>query len=400
MKTKIVDIDLSEVINPIFVEKRFEELLLVAMWKHKPLGKLVMEIPTNRAFDEDQIFEILAEDFGDKLWEEEISGRLRDINSTKLNELPGISVIVCSRDRAEWLRRCLESLKNLDYQKYEVVVVDNCTKDSSTFNVVKESGFRYVKESKPGLDWARNKGIEEANYNLVAFIDDDAIASKGWLNGIEKAFENEEIMAVTGLVLPAELETEAQSNFEIYGGMSKGFSGFTIRKENLNYKTRFWSSSWGVGANMAFRKILFNKIGLFDVALDVGTPTAGGGDIEFFQRVVSSGYILRYEPSALVKHFHRKDDISLKNQIFNNGKSFPAYLISVFKNIKQNRMNLVWFAFYSWFLRWLLFRLIKSNLTLDRKTFFFAFTEMRGTLGSLKAYYQSRLSTKKLVKVL
>ena len=63
---------------------------------------------------------------------------------------------------------------------------------------------------------------------------------------------------------------------------------------------------FGTGANMAYRRSLFDKIGYFDPALDVGTATNGGGDLEMFFRVLKEGYVLVYEPRAVVRHRHRR----------------------------------------------------------------------------------------------
>ena len=104
-------------------------------------------------------------------------------------------------------------------------------------------------------------------------------------------------MAVTGFVLPAQLETYAQRYFEdIYGGMGKGFRPRTFRRSNMDEGQLLWASGFGVGANMAFRRGLFEKVGLFDPALDVGTETRGGGDVEFFHRVVARGHLCVMNP--------------------------------------------------------------------------------------------------------
>src|SRR3989338_2161327 len=87
--------------------------------------------------------------------------------------------------------------------------------------------------------------------------------------------------------------------------------------------------SWkfGTGANMAFRRCLFNQIGYFDPALDVGTVTNGGGDLEMFFLVMKEGYTMVYGPGALVYHCHRRDYKQLKKQINGWGTGFCAYLM-------------------------------------------------------------------------
>jgi hypothetical protein len=134
--------------------------------------------------------------------------------------------------------------------------------------------------------------------------------------------------------------------------MSKGFTGFSIRKAQLAYTALFWASEWGVGTNMAFRKELFEAIGEFDVALDVGTPSGGGGDLEYFFRCVAAGYTLRYEPTALVRHVHRRDKESLDRQIYQNGRSFPAYLMTIARNNPDLRFQVFRFGLQHWLWSW------------------------------------------------
>jgi glycosyltransferase involved in cell wall biosynthesis len=305
-------------------------------------------------------------------------------------ELPPITVAVCTRDRPGSLKACLEALARLDYPDYEVLVVDNASHDPAVRQVVETTGFRYVREEIPGLNWARNQAQREARHDIVAYIDDDAIASPGWLWGIARGFSEPETMAVTGLVLPAELETLAQNAFEAYGGMGKGFSPRVFRRDDLDPAGMLWSSSWGVGANMAFRRDLFEKVGGFDPALDVGTPTRGGGDIEFFHRVVAAGHTLRYEPAAYVYHVHRRDRSALVRQIANNGRSFPAYLLTVARHYPNQRGAVISFALRQWLWGWLVKRGIKSIWRRDWQTASFVAAELRGSLGAIQGYRESQ----------
>jgi glycosyltransferase involved in cell wall biosynthesis len=76
---------------------------------------------------------------------------------------------------------------------------------------------------RPGLDFARNAGAGAANGEIVAYTDDDVQLHPRWLDRLVSAFDTPEVMAVTGLVLPAELETEAQLHFETYWGFGRGY---------------------------------------------------------------------------------------------------------------------------------------------------------------------------------
>lgn len=394
---KIVEIELSEGLNDFYVEDKYEFVLLTVFYKNRVLETIKVPVNGKYYFTKEFLIETISLKSGDKVLREKLFEKIEE-NITRIK--PGISVIVCTRDRANSLEVCLKSLKEIDYPEYEVIVVDNCTKDDSVLKVTQKFNVKYVKENIPGLDWARNRGIIESSFDIIAFIDDDAIASKEWLNGIALGFNDSDIMAVTGLTLPAELETPAQVDFELYGGMGKGFYPFTISKPKLKSTNRFWSSAWGVGANMAFRKTIINKIGGFDVSLDVGTPTCGGGDIEMFQRVVVFGYKLRYEPLALVKHYHRKDYKALRKQIFNNGKSFPAYLLSIKEYSQGEQFSLLKFAVIDWLLKWHIVRIVKSILQSDRKTLILAYYEIMGSLASLFSYSKSKRINLKIIKSL
>ena len=92
---------------------------------------------------------------------------------------------------------------------------------------------------------------------------------------------------------------------------------------------------------MAYRHSLFARIGGFDPALDVGTVTNGGGDLEMFFRVLKEGYTLVYEPAALVRHRHRRDYAQLREQITNNGVGFYAYLVRSALHYRDERWPLM-----------------------------------------------------------
>lgn len=391
MPIKVTDIDLSQPIEPIYVDPRYTRMFAVVRWGYRPLGMLMLHCQAGmRIFSAEQLRHEVTRQFGWQVWEQSVSGTLNQVNSGTARTLPPISVVVCTRDRALSLERCLESLARLDYPDYEVIVIDNCTRDGSTHAAVARSGFRYVREDRPGLDWARNRGWQEARHEIVAYIDDDAIATPGWLRGVAHGFSSPEIMAVTGMVLPAEIETDAQDEFERYGGMSKGFVSYTIYREHLSKRDMFWASNWGVGANMAYRRTLFDMIGGFDIALDVGTPTNGAGDIEFFFRLVSAGHALRYEPAAMIRHVHRRDRATLRRQIFNNGRSFPAYLLTIARNEPQRRRELLVFALRWWIWPWLLRRLLIAIKQRDWWTARMAWLELRGSFTALRAYRESQ----------
>jgi GT2 family glycosyltransferase len=237
---------------------------------------------------------------------------------------PTISVVLCTRDRAQLLTGALDALKRLEVPPAEVIVVDNAPTTDATALVCRSRPVRRVVEPVPGLDRARNRGWREARGEVVAYVDDDARVDRWWTASLGAAFGQPGVGGVTGLVLAAELDTYAQRYFELrLGGMRKGF---VPRVFGPGHDPGLESFRVGVGTNMAFRRPLLEQLGGFDPRLDVGTATRGGGDLDMFARAVGSGATVVYEPSVLVRHLHRVDRAGLLAQLRDNGTSFRALL--------------------------------------------------------------------------
>jgi GT2 family glycosyltransferase len=125
---------------------------------------------------------------------------------------------------------------------------------------------------------------------------------------------------------PDELDAGPQVLFERYGGFGRGFRRVYANADRGAASLHGGTGKFGTGANMAFRREVFDRIGLFDPALDVGTESNGGGDLEMFFRIIKEGHLLVYEPAAVVRHRHRRTYAELKVQLRNNGIGFYAYL--------------------------------------------------------------------------
>ncbi len=293
-----------------------------------------------------------------------------------------VSVVICTRDRTDLLQRCLPSILALDAQGFEVIVVDNSPRTDLTEKYVRSlPGVRYVREDRPGLDNARNRGVAESRMEIVAFTDDDTVVDRRWLSAIRDAFSDPGVAAVTGLVAPMKLDTQARLYFEdVYGGMGKGFQPRRVSGKRLDSAGLLWASQYGVGANMAFRRDVFARVGPFDPDLDVGTPARGGGDIEMFHRVLAAGETLVYQPDALVWHEHRADFASLERQLEDNGTGFLAYLQASSRSRHAPRSALIRFVLVDWIGGWLLARLVRPGR--NRRSLVLA--EIRGLARGLQ----------------
>ncbi len=266
-----------------------------------------------------------------------------------------VTVAICTRDRPDELRRCLETLTALEGPAPRVLVVDNASRDERTRRVVEQfPSIDYVYEPRQGLDWARNRALLEATTDIVAFTDDDVLIHPGWVSGIRKAFREEPAaVAMTGLVLPAELATEAQILFEVVGGFGRGYrrKWFSAAVDAGEVAAHLYAGTggFGTGANMAFLREPALALGGFDPALDVGTATGGGGDLEMFFRVVAAGKLFVYEPSAVIRHVHRATVPQLLKQMRGHGTGSYSIFLGAgrrYGDVQKsefNRFALRWF---------------------------------------------------------
>ncbi|MBW4641089.1 MAG: glycosyltransferase [Gloeocapsa sp. UFS-A4-WI-NPMV-4B04] len=308
--------------------------------------------------------------------------------------LPLVTVAVCTRDRTTDLALCLQGLNCLDYPALDILVVDNAPSSDATKRLVQTAypNVRYVCEPRPGLDWARNRAIIEARGEIVAYTDDDVVVDPGWVKALSTVFaENPEVMAVTGLVVPYELETEAQFLFEMYGGFGRGFERkwYQVEQDSKMPWRYLGTGQFGTGANMAYRRSLFEQIGYFDPALDVGTVTNGGGDLEMFFRVLKEGHTLVYEPSAIVRHRHRRDYEKLRSQIANNSIGLFSYCIRGALAYPDNRLSFLRLCLW-WLWYWNIRRLVISLIHPTRFPRDLILAELKGCFIGLGRYQKAQ----------
>jgi GT2 family glycosyltransferase len=241
-----------------------------------------------------------------------------------------VSIVVPTCNRPDDLRRCLMALQaQVSSRRVEVIVVDNRPGASQTPQVVRDfPDVILIEEPRQGLSYARNAGFTAATGDILVAIDDDVTVPSGWLERLVKAFARPEVMAVTGHVLPVELDSEAQCRFEAYGGLGKGFNRFEVGGQWFR-SVRGAVPTWKIGAtaNAAFRATIFQSpdIGLLDEALGAGMPTGCSEDTYLFYRILKAGHTIVYEPTAWVWHRHRRDHESLTHQIYCYSKGHVAY---------------------------------------------------------------------------
>jgi GT2 family glycosyltransferase len=241
-----------------------------------------------------------------------------------------VSVIVPTCDRPEDLRRCLASLvAQRSPRPIEIIVVDNRPGKGPARTIAAEfPSVSLVDEPRGGLSYARNAGFAAARGAILVATDDDVVAPPGWIERLVSPFARPDVGAVTGHVLPLELETEAQCRFEAYGGLGRGFERLEVNGEwfrSLRAAVPTWTL--GATANAAFRASALRdpEVGLMHEALGAGTPTGCSEDTYLFYRLLKRNHTIVYEPSAYVWHRHRTAMESVRNQIYSYSKGHVAY---------------------------------------------------------------------------
>lgn len=233
---------------------------------------------------------------------------------------PEISIVVPTCGRPEQLERCLLALfRQSSARKFEIVVADNAPRAGGVRELIERyPEVRLVVEGRKGISFARNAGVRAARGEILVFTDDDAEAAPDWLENLLRPFERTEVAAVTGNTLPWKVETEAERLFEAYGGFSRGDAVREFGPSWLRSR-RWWLPLWQVGGtgNAAFRASVFHDpaVGLLDERLGGGSPAGTWSDLYFFYRLLRAGYLIVYEPRAVVRHAHRESLAGLSRQL-------------------------------------------------------------------------------------
>jgi len=364
---KILHIELSRGISPLPPEEGIGGIYLVFWWHGIPLGH--QEIPANRlpmplSSVRELVLKTISIPVGDHLFDKGFQASLPVVSkkhpkaeppdfenlialARPLEELhiryalpsnsthsAPVSIVICTRNRPEQLDACLRSIQELTQPPQEIIVVDNNPSSEATRLLVRKTpNVNYVLEPRPGLSAARNAGIRHARAEIIAFTDDDVTVHPDWIARLQQGFENPKVMAVTGPVLPAELETEAQFIFQhIHGRSGWGFRKLLFNDKFFEQMKNRGVPVWqiGAGANMAFRRIGFELIGGFDERLGAGACGCSE-DSEMWYRVLSKNWFCFYEPTAVVFHHHRREIIDLHRQMFQYMRGHMAALLIQFE---------------------------------------------------------------------
>ena len=219
-----------------------------------------------------------------------------------------ISIVIATFNRGEKLVQTLRSLaaQTLPAAEWEAVVVNNNSTDNTPGVFARfaasASGclldVRMVDERHQGLSWARNRGIDEARGEIIVMIDDDEEVNPGFLAAYLEFFEGHPTAVAAGGPMLARYEETRPRWMSHY---TEALAASTIDLgEGIR---RFPCGRYPIGGNMAFRREVFERVGVFNTALGrAGRSLVGGEEKELFRRIAGTGGETWWVPGAIVYH--------------------------------------------------------------------------------------------------
>jgi glycosyltransferase involved in cell wall biosynthesis len=355
MPYAMTEVELTNPLPGVRLEREMDGLAVLVRYCGRPIDFWMEAMPAGGMLTPEDVGKRVVEHSSNQLLREYL--REERALSRKAPGLSSLSIAICTKDRPELLGRCLDSLQSMEHSPqaspvpFEILVIDNAPSNESTRHLASSFGnVRYVREERPGLNFARNRALREATGKLLAFLDDDVTVDRWWFHGLQEAVaENPDAAAVTGLVLPYELATRAQVAFEQRGGFRRGFDKQRFGREMPgNHLYPCGAGIFGTGANMAFRRDVLFALGGFDEALDTGARLPGGGDLDIFYRLIRAGHVLVYEPMYMVFHRHRREMGALRRQFKSWGLGLMAFVAKCYRTDPLYRSKLRWLIAW-WF---------------------------------------------------
>lgn len=314
-----------------------------------------------------------------------------------------ITVVICTYNRCVSLAKALDSVIAQSLPKtlsWEILVVDNNSTDR-TREVAEDychkcpERVRYIFEQEQGLSRARNRGVREAQGEIVVFVDDDVIANSTWLRSLTASLFDGKWAGAGGRIVPPS-DFNPPEWFTVGGEMDllgALLPIFDVGDEAGEMKRPPY------GANMAFRKCMFDEYGMFRVELGrCGNNFLMGEDTDMGNRLMSAGQKLRWEPSAVVEHPVPQDRLSKKH--------FRAWFFDfgrtriVEREVRPSRFGIPgeYLSILSVLLRFLPIRLLRWLFALEPRSRFFNECQVWLALGEVVQHYRKARSPRQTIK--
>ena len=229
-----------------------------------------------------------------------------------------LSIIICTYNREKYIYNVLQSIAQNDFPTdlYEIVLINNNSTDQTEEKCklfqqdYPQVCFRYFIETEQGLSHARNRGIKEAEGDLLIYVDDDALVNKEYLSAYHELFLQEKnLFAAGGPIIPM-YETEQPKWMSFF--TKEMITGYLYQGNKIgSFKRRYPG-----GGNAAYRKEVFEKTGLFNVDLGrKGDNLVGSEEKDIFDKMTALNMQILYHPNAIL--YHIIPESKLTNAYFN-----------------------------------------------------------------------------------
>jgi glycosyltransferase involved in cell wall biosynthesis len=226
--------------------------------------------------------------------------------SDDMTKAPAISAIICTHNRADYLGLAIDSLLAQDYDDFDVIVVDNASTDGTRAVVEARLGtelgqrLTYIYEATLGLSQARNRGAQDSQGAIIAYLDDDAIAQPSWLSELMAAYAVNDKLAIAGgkvtLIWP---EDHHQPSW-LSGDLMSGLGAYDLGRE-LKLIEKPGQTPRGV--NYSLRRSFLDAVGGFNLHLGrVGNQLLSNEELYMTELALDRGWEVAYLPKALVAH--------------------------------------------------------------------------------------------------
>jgi glycosyltransferase involved in cell wall biosynthesis len=238
-------------------------------------------------------------------WEFALSGPhlglICDPDKERTMGSPAVSVVVCTRDRCDKLRRCLQALLAIKTaHDWELIIVDSSRDGTGELLAsLRQDGanprIKTIYYAALGLGAARNAGWRAADADIIAFTDDDCYVAPDHIDAVIAAFEKD-VGFVGGRVLLHDPEDLPQT--------------ITLLDDYVRFAPRSYIDGGEIiGANMMFRRAVLEQIGGFDERFGASTKLCAGEDIDAMARALWAGIAGAFDPSIVVRHHHGRKSV-------------------------------------------------------------------------------------------
>jgi glycosyltransferase involved in cell wall biosynthesis len=217
-----------------------------------------------------------------------VAESMRNVPVTLHHDIPFFSVVICTYNGSATIKDTLEGLKQLRYPRFEVIVVNDGSKDNTAEIVRQYDNVKLITTTNCGLSSARNTGMYNAKGDIVAYIDDDAYPDAHWLHYLAYAYNNSNHGAMGGPnIIPSE-----DGPIAVCVANAPGGPVHVLETDEI--------AEHVPGCNLSVRKDVLMKIGGFDPIY-----RSAGDDVDVCWRIQEAGYTIGFHPSALVWHHRR-----------------------------------------------------------------------------------------------